>query len=439
MKNASFIFEYEPWCRLPKADIVAASMMLKPEIQRIEKAVHQHYVTPYAALYAPYDDAQHASVLSVVHEKRKLGCTLVIVIGIGGSNLGAQAIFQALYGTLYNDLNPQHILYWVDTVATDYIHDLMRLMDNTLQNGNKVLLVMISKSGTTIETQANAACFIARLKTHNPDHYRDYIVVITDAQSPLWHCAHDNRFSCLEIPALVGGRYSVMSAAGLFPLAYAGIDVQALCAGARDMLDEALTMNVLSRPAISATILALQYKQGKRVHDFFIFDPAFELLGKWYRQLLSESIGKEHDMYGRRVNVGFTATVSIGSTDLHSVVQRYVAGPNDSITSFLAVAPTHTWYVADAHDGCAEQQLVGQSLSTIMHVLLRSVQKVYAHTERAYVHYAMPRKDAYMLGYYMQWKMLETIYVGFLLGVNPFDQPAVELYKRETRELLNNE
>lgn len=436
----STVFEYEQSSHCSKQQVVAAAIMLESELQRLKNARTQGYATQYASINLPADHTMHGEVLAVAEQKRSLGYTLQIVIGIGGSNLGALAVYEALYGKLYNHLNPNTACYWADTVASDYIHDMMMIARRELEQGKKILLTIVSKSGRTLETEANAACFIALLREFYPHGYQQYIVVISNKDSALWDCAQRNGYTCLAIPSMVGGRYSVMSPAGLFPLACAGIDIKTLCQGAQQVIQETLHEGVNAAAAVSAAILALQYKNGIHIHDTFLFSPALENLGKWYRQLLGESIGKEYNRAGQLVEVGFMPTVSIGSTDLHAIAQRILAGPRDTFTSFVSCdSYKNTVCIGQEALESMYDAMRGKSLSVVMDALLQATLRTYQRAERPYVHYRLPAKDAYCIGEFMQWKMIETIYVGFLLGVNPFDQPAVEWYKQEARKILAHE
>ncbi len=360
----------------------------------------------------------------------------MIVIGIGGSNLGTQAVYEAIYGKAAPDFR----LYFAESVDTDYIAFLLHKVQMQLQQKKPVLITVISKSGSTTETIANFECFLAEAKKHAPDTYADYITVITDKNSALWQLAGKEDFDLLEIPKNVGGRYSVLSPVGLFPLACAGIDIVSLRKGAADMLAFCLDTNLVQNPAAqSALILAHYYQKGFNIHDTFIFDGALESLGKWYRQLMGESIGKTSKKQNKKV--GITPTVSIGSTDLHSVGQLYLGGPHDKITTFVwiekpqeivmvPILPAYETLVA---------HIQGNTLHDILTAIFSGVQKAYGQQDLPFMTIRLLQKDSYCIGQLLQMKMVEMIYLGALLEVNPFDQPEVELYKIQTRKILAHE
>ena len=243
--------------------------------------------------------------------------------------------------------------------------------------------------------------------------------------------ATEKNIDVLFMPDQVGGRYSVFSAVGLFPLALASFNIEKLRSGAANMRDICgKRSSAEDNPAmISASILYLLSLQGKNINDNFIFLPQLESLGKWYRQLMGESIGK--------MGKGITPTVSMGSVDLHSVAQLYLDGPNDKITTFI----TGTQALEDAQvPGELSYNIVpairGKKIFDIMQAIVGGTLIAYKNQGRAYMQIGFEKLDEEALGEFMQFKMLEMMYLGKLFQVNAFDQPAVEIYKKETKKLL---
>nr|MBA3955004.1 hypothetical protein [Candidatus Dependentiae bacterium] len=294
----------------------------------------------------------------------------------------------------------------------------------------------VTKSGNTTETLVNGAFFIELLKKYKPHKYQEYMVVITDYDSPLYTIAQQERYNLLEIPKLVGGRYSVFSAVGLFPLALVGIPIQELMAGARVILDAYFSGS--SDAAVSAALIYTHFKSGKNIHDTFLFSPHLYMLGNWYRQLVGESLGKKLSLEDVLVETGMTPTVSIGTTDLHSVAQLYLGGPRDKFTSFVQVAfEPQVYTVPNEAITTPVSSLVGKTVATIKKAIFEGVEQAYASEHRPFVTITLPERSAYSLGQYMMFKICETISIGHLLGINAFDQPAVELYKEKTRKILS--
>lgn len=431
-------FNYQQHCLVPESEIASYQTQLESEIKRAGQALTQGYNTPYAAINLANDAAMLEIINNVVEQKMALKPTVLVVIGIGGSNLGAMAVHGAVNGKFYNE-SPQGLkVYWADTVDADYIQHILAVVTSQLAQGNNILLNVVSKSGATTETAANFQLLVAVLQQYKKDAYRECVVATTDKDSVLWRLAQAEHFACLEIPAQVGGRFSVLSAAGLFPLGMLGVDISQLLAGAASVMPLCTDNNLVDNPAaMSAVILAYHYGRGKNIHDTFLFSNELESVGKWYRQLMGESIGKTNNA---QELVGITPTVSLGSTDLHSVGQLYLGGPQDKMTSFIMVGKTQQDFLVPHNAAFATlvQDLQGHTLHDIMQAIAQGVQAAYTKRGLPFVSFILPEKSAYYIGQLLQYKMLEIIYLGYLLGVNPFDQPQVELYKKETRDILES-
>ena len=437
MKNITI--DYEQSCHIPKETLNLQEEKLSSEIERITNARTHNYSTEYASINLPFDEELITTICATAKSKKcQLQPTTLVVIGIGGSNLGTIAVLEALRGKFYNqhyDIN----VFFVDTVDTDHVNDIAQLVERELATGNNILINVISKSGTTTETIANFEVFLEILKSHRPYNYCNFVVATTDKHSALWQLAQDEEFTYLEIPENVGGRYSVFSAVGLFPLCFLGIDIENLCAGAQSGFLLSTQKQLYNNPAaLSAALIATHYKQGNIIHDTFLFSVAFEGIGAWYRQLSAESVGKAYNKDNELINTGVLPTISIGSTDLHSVAQLYLAGPYNRFTTFIAVEKNKTDITVPNYEEfeALVPKIQNKSLSTIMTAILDGTKRAYLNDKRPFVSVILPEKSAYCLGQLMQIKMTEIMYLGFLLNVNPFDQPQVENYKKETKKIL---
>lgn len=433
-------FTYQKSCGLDSQEIGGVVVRLQSEIDRIKNIVGAGYDSEYASVNVPSDEAARAAVKTVIHQKKALHPSALVVIGIGGSNLGTQAVQEAVLGKFYNLQEPEPKIYYADTVDSDLINDLVLLVEQLLEQEQTVLINIVSKSGTTTETSANAEIFLEILKNYYGDEHHNYVIVTTDKDSALWVDAQQKKYACLAIPKKVGGRYSVFTAVGLFPLGLLGVDIDQLCAGAQRAIDASTKLGTDNAAAVSAALLYQHNERGVHIHDTFLFSVDLESTGKWYRQLMGESVGKECNRSGDRVEAGLTPTVSIGSTDLHSVGQLYLGGPRDKFTTFILVDKNKSeCMVPDSVELSTAQQLRGKPLIEIMNAIVQGTQTAYQEGERPFVTIRIPEKNAYYIGYLLQMKMVEMIYLGFLLNVNPFDQPNVESYKRVTRKLLAHE
>lgn len=403
--------------------------------QRLQSVLQSgSYEAPESSLLLPSDAALLAEVQRLSESLVSDRLRYHIVVGIGGSNLGTKAVYDALRG--YRDsLLPQHnqpCLFFAETTNPQWLTLAGELL-RSITDPAEVLISIISKSGGTTETVANFEMLAAQAN-HLPDLAKR-IVAITDQGSALWEAAEAHGFARLSLPKPVGGRYSVLSAVGLFPLITVGIDIVALRRGAAAMRDQCLANNSVA--ARSAQLLATQKQQGKTINDNFFFEPQLESLGKWYRQLMGESIGKAQSLDGQEVHQGITPTVSLGSTDLHSVGQLYLGGPTDKFTTFVSSAQQLEVIVP-------EQRILpelipaitGKSAHDIMSAILQGVQIAYQKAEIPFMEIILDRIDEESLGAYLQFKMLEMMYLGVFLQVNSFDQPSVESYKIETKRIL---
>src|SRR5579862_721570 len=434
MKSITTHYEYS---LVPKHQLQQYGATLGPEIGRIRHLLHQEYTNPASFINLPFDESLRAQIHTLAAHCKALNPTALIVIGIGGSNMGTRAVHEAVLGTYYNQHNPALAVYWADTVDSDALWDLILLIEQRFELGHDIILNVVSKSGTTLETIANFNLFIALLKKYKGHTYHNYVVVTTDRDSALWHEAQKQQFACLEIPHQIGGRYSVLSAVGLFPLALLGIDIDALHAGARTIKPSLLATDQ-NDAALTAIFLAHHYTQGLVIHNTFLFSVDMATMGAWYRQLLGESIGKQT---ATGVRVGITPTVSIGSIDLHSVAQLYLAGPRNTATSFVTIARNESMITLDNSplDNALPAYLHGKTFTQLMDAIAQGTQQAYAHAQLPFITIELPEKNAYYVGQLLQLQMLQIVYLGYLLHVNPFDQPHVELYKKETRKILAHE
>ena len=435
VKGIEFSFEH---AMIPQQRILETAERLRPIIRNMANAISEGYEGDLASLCLPDDRLMLGKVRQVIGESLQLKPAYLIVIGIGGSNLGTIAVQEAILGKLYNQLTTAIKVLYADTVDSDSINNIITLIKPLLEKGGNVILNVISKSGTTTETIANAEVLVDLLRRHKKD-YKNCINVTSNKDSELWNIAVKEGFSVLEIPKKVGGRYSVFSPVGLYPLGSLGIDIERLLKGATHMREACVDTNIEKNPAaISAAIQYLHYESGRNISDLFLFANDLESLGKWCRQLMAESLGKEFNMKGEKVNIGITPDISIGSTDLHSMAQLYLGGPLDKFTMFLSVENSNFHINVPTLKEYSElvYGVQGKSLESIMGAIVEGTKAAFRKGGRPFMEIKLPRKSEYSIGQFLQFKMIETIFLGYLLDVNPFDQPNVESYKEETRKIL---
>ena len=393
-------------------------------------ASKNNYESDEASINLPFDEELLKEVTNLKEKKVTKNLKYIFVIGIGGSNLGTKAIYDSIFG-YYDIIEKERYpkLIFLDTQDAAVLSKTKTLINN-LSSKEEILVNAISKSGGTTETVANLEVVYEVLR-NKFGAIDDRIVITTDEGSKMQKAAEAKQIDALTIPQKVGGRYSVFSAVGLFPLVASGFNIAELRRGAQNMRNVCLRKMSEDNPAaISAAIIYLHYKQGKNINDNFIFLPQLESLGKWYRQLQGESIGKD--------GKGITPTVSMGSTDLHSVGQLYLGGPKDKITTFI--------YGENLQDQTSVPQktafnlvevITGKPIQKIMDAIVGGVKKAYQNQTLPFMEIVLEGVSEESLGEFMQFKMIEIMCLGKLMGVNAFDQPQVELYKTETKKILS--
>ena len=398
------------------------------------------YGYPESSVNLALDSNFRNSLLQKIQDKKNSELKYVVVVGIGGSNLGTMALYRALRGrldVLLHEKDPKII--FVDTVSPPLVSQVVQLLNSGINGPEEVIVNVISKSGETTETVANFEIVYDTLKKRFGEKINERLIFTTDNGSRLWNIAESKKLKLLEIPQKVGGRYSVLSASGLFPLGLANFNIEGFWAGAYEMAKRCLNHETYENPAlVSAIITSHHYKNGIIINNNFFFNPELKSVGKWYAQLMSESIGREHNLRGEKINIGITPLISIGSTDLHSMAQLYLGGRKDKLTQFIYASqknntpkvPTELFMPGLVDD------IEGKSVSEIMDAIFYGIKIAYIKNGLPFSEIVMHKISENTLGQYLQLKMMETMYLARLLGVNAFDQPKVEDYKRETREIL---
>lgn len=363
----------------------------------------------------------------------------VVVLGIGGSALGATALLHALRGGDWNQRSAEareHYprLFVLDNVDPDTVTSLLDRIDV-----RRTLFNVISKSGTTAETMSQYLVFRERLAEalEDPDGVRRHLVFTTDPEGGvLRQIADDEGVATLPVPQNVGGRFSVLSAVGLFPAALVGIEIDALLAGARAMDERCRAGELTENPA--GLFAALQWladtEAGAPIHVMMPYADRLYSMADWFRQLWAESLGKRVDRAGNEVFTGPTPVKALGATDQHSQVQLYMEGPFDKTVTFLAVAERQRDVpIPELHgDIDALGYLGGHTLGALLDAERRATTAALADRGRMNMTLTLPRLDEHALGELLIMLEVATVYAGGLYGVDPLDQPGVELGKKLT-------
>ena len=356
---------------------------------------------------------------------------IIVVVGIGGSYLGARAVIEALGNNLIylQDTKSRPIvIYAGHNISEDYHADLIQLL-----NVKDYSVVVISKSGTTTEP----ALAFRLLKSHCEQKYgkkeaASRIVAITDSsKGALLKVAKTEGYSTFVIPDNVGGRFSVLTPVGLIPIAAAGFDVDALVKGAQDMRELCLKTGPTENVALQYAIIRnLLYSKGFNTEILANYQPTLVYLSEWWKQLYGESEGKEHKGI-------FPASVTF-SSDLHSMGQYIQQGERHLFETMLWVDKANE-KVTIPHDP--------ENIDGLNFLLEKSVHEInkmaflgttLAHVDGGVpvIHLTIPQLSAYYIGQLIYFFEYACAISGYMIDVNPFDQPGVEDYKRNMFALL---
>lgn len=362
----------------------------------------------------------------------------LIHIGIGGSSLGAEAILRAL-------AHPQHNLlpakkrggprvHFIDNVDPDTLGALLEWVDL-----RKSLVHVVSKSGGTVETAAGFQIVRAALeKAAGRARWQDHCVA-TAGKGALAKLAHAEGIPVLPFPEDVGGRFSALTASGLFTPAVAGVDVEGLMAGALRMRSRLVKAPLEENPAAVAAAIAFRMdaSHGKPIHVLMPYADSLEPISRWFVQLCGESLGKGKGQGARRSHVGPTPIPARGSTDQHSQVQLFVEGPADKLVTFVAVDQTERKQPIPGTDPAA--YLAGIELGELLRAEQRGTAVALARAGRPSLCWQLPAITPHVLGQLLVAMQAQTAYQAELYGIDAYDQPGVEAGKVAAFALLGRE
>lgn len=371
-----------------------------------------------------YDKEEFLRIKAAAEKIRK-SCDILIVIGIGGSYLGARAVIELLnsqFCNLKKSDSPQ-VLFAGNSLSPAYLNELLAICKD-----KDICVNVISKSGTTTEPAIAFRVFRDLLTKKYGDSAKERIFATTDkARGALKALADSEGYETFVIPDDVGGRYSVLTPVGLLPAAVAGIDIDALMEGAAAaMVDLKGDDNDCCRYAAIRNILL---RKGKTVELLTCFEPSFQMMGEWFKQLYGESEGKD--------NRGIFPSSAIFSTDLHSLGQYIQDGMRNMFETVVDIgAPQSDFVIGESDTDDGLDFVTGMSLSEVCKKAMQGT--VLAHTDGGVPNMILeiPEINAYEVGYLIYFFEKACAVSGYILGVNPFDQPGVESYKKNMFALL---
>ncbi|MBQ5317640.1 MAG: glucose-6-phosphate isomerase [Oscillospiraceae bacterium] len=375
-----------------------------------------------------YDKEEFARIKAAA-EKIKNNSDVLIVIGIGGSYLGARAAIELLKSPLYNNLKKDtpEIYYVGNNISPTYLNEIISLCD-----GKDFSVNVISKSGTTTEPALAFRVFRSMVeKKYGKEGAKDRIFCTTDkARGTLKQLADTEGYETFVIADDVGGRFSVLTAVGLLPIAVAGCDIDAIMAGAKQAQDELCADFDNNDCYKYAAIRNILYSKNKSVEMLISYDPSFTMMAEWWKQLFGESEGKD--------NKGIFPSSAIFSTDLHSLGQFIQDGSRIIFETVVDIKkPKQDFFLDDdAENLDGLNFLTNQNMSVVNRKAFEGT--VLAHTEGGVPNIVLELDDTSekSFGYMVYFFEKACAVSGYMLGVNPFNQPGVESYKKNMFALL---
>ena len=379
-----------------------------------------------------YDKEEFNRVKAAASKIQK-NSDILIVIGIGGSYLGARAVIEAARGNFFNDLNKENRktpqVYFVgNNISSTYISQLLSIIE-----GKDFSINVISKSGTTTEPAIAFRIFKEVIENrYGKEEAKDRIYITTDrARGALKKLADIEGYETFVIPDDVGGRFSVLTPVGLLPIAVAGIDIEELMSGAEvgriAYGNEDLSENISYK---YAAVRHLLYERGKTTEILVNYEPALQYFGEWYKQLFGESHGKD----GKGI---FPSAVNF-STDLHSMGQYIQDGMRNIFETVInvenPVESIEVEYNEEDMDGL--NFVAGKTIDFVNKKAMEGT--ILAHREGGVpnIVLSVPKLDARSIGELIYFFEMSCAIGGYLMGINPFDQPGVEAYKKNMFALL---
>ncbi len=378
----------------------------------------------------PFDyDKDEFSRIKKAAEKIRSDSDILIVIGIGGSYLGARAAIEFLKGPFYNDIATGTKVYFAgNNISGSYLSDLLSICE-----GKNISVNIISKSGTTTEPAIAFRVFRKLLEEkYGEKGAAERIYCTTDkARGTLKALADEKGYECFVVPDNVGGRYSVLTAVGLLPIAAAGCDIDALMKGAQDAVADYSNPDVYNNDCYKyAALRNAFYRKGKSIEMLVSYEPRFTMMSEWFKQLYGESEGKD--------NKGlFPASVTF-STDLHSMGQFIQDGTRIMFETVVTIGDClkDVTIEKEENNGDGLNFLAGKTLSYVNEKAFEGTVLAHADGGTPSLVISLDKADEENLGRLVYFFEKACAVSGYILGVNPFNQPGVESYKKNMFALL---
>jgi len=391
----------------------------------------------------PYNQDEVVDKIERVAAKIRKQFDAFVVLGIGGSALGPNAVQRALSHLRYNELPKDRrrgpMLYVEDNIDPERMASLFDVIDVS-----RTCFNVITKSGATAETMSQYMILLDALKAAVGDRYKDHIIATTDSEKGnLIKIAKAEGYETFYVPSSVGGRFSELSPVGLLPAAVCGINVREILAGAAAMDMRCQSGEVWQNPALLDACLKFvaMRQMDINISVMLPYADSLSLIGDWYSQLWAESLGKNVTRRGMAVNVGQTPVKALGVTDQHSQLQLYTEGPYDKMITFLAVGQYRRQQPIPA--GCEDFPdvafLGGRSMNELIDAEMRGTEYALFKSGRMSQTITLPSVTEYTVGQLLFFFEMVTAYAGELLDIDAFNQPGVEESKLASYALLDHE
>lgn len=474
--KSGFCFNYSNMLgtqRIQSSDIVGMLPKLQEAAQSLKKLrcngeVHGHLskdgeFEPVYFTRLPFIQEGNPNTPASINKLKAYGqyiwetTDVVIFLGIGGSYLGNKVLFDIHAGEYWNQQNSMDrkgypkIYFNGNNLDADQSSALLAELKRQAQykkfsgqGKTSVMLVPISKSGTTLETTAAFLYFYEKLKAAKELFNLD-VTVVTDLlkateDSPLHQLALDNNWQAFDVKEGVGGRFCVFNDPGLITAAAVGLDIEALLAGAKDMEKECQSSEVAENPALLNACLKYlaSEKYGCDIEVLMPYAMKLKSLSEWYVQLLAESLGKKFDRDGHEVRYGRTPISAVGTTDMHAQTQQHQDGRRNKVVQFIEIleSTAHIKLGQPFKDVPAFAKYEGLEIGTGLKIALEANAQALCEDNRFNANYQLPQLNAYYVGQLLYFLMLSIAYEGELANVDAFDQPGVEAYKRIMKSKL---
>ncbi|MDO5306306.1 MAG: glucose-6-phosphate isomerase [bacterium] len=364
----------------------------------------------------------------------------ILVLGIGGSALGGMAVTEAILKPYWNLLSKEQRngyprIFFLDNVDADCMSALLEIIDL-----KKTLVNVITKSGSTTETMAQYLIIKDLLEKELGEDYRQNIVATTDKDNGIMRqLANQEGYKTFVVPNDVGGRFSVFSAVGLLPFVLVGLDIDNMVNGIKDMDLALKNTDIFENIAAQGALIQylMDIEKGKNISVMMPYSSRLKYIPDWFIQLWAESLGKEYNKNGEKVNIGPTPIKAIGATDQHSQVQLYNEGPNNKIITFIRVENfDNKLEIPKIFEYTGVGYLGGKTINDLLNAEADSTAVSLLDYSRPSVTITLDKIDEYNIGQLLYMLEVQTAIAGELYGVNAFNQPGVEQYKNYTYALM---